>query len=129
MVPKDDFQQWASLAAYDIETAAAMLSSKRYLYVLFTCQQAAEKMLKALVVKDTGRFPPRIHDLSRLAELASLQLSVDQKRLLAKLVQYYIETRYPEEVSALARDIDEVTAQRILIETKEFLSWLEQKTS
>lgn len=59
---------WAEQARYDLDTAGAMLSSGRYLYVVFCCQQAVEKALKALIVVRTGEMPPRLHNLPRLAE-------------------------------------------------------------
>lgn len=49
---------WLEQGTYDLETARAMLASGRYLYVLFCCQQAVEKTLKALIVHRTGEFPP-----------------------------------------------------------------------
>ena len=45
--------RWAEQARYDLETAQAMMESGRYLYVLFCCQQAVEKMLKALIANQT----------------------------------------------------------------------------
>jgi HEPN domain-containing protein len=39
-----DAQRWRELALYDLGTADAMLSAGRYLYVLFCCQQAIEKI-------------------------------------------------------------------------------------
>jgi HEPN domain-containing protein len=44
----DAAEKWVAQAQYDIETAKAMFDTGRYLYVLFCCQQAVEKMLKAL---------------------------------------------------------------------------------
>ncbi|MCL2300052.1 MAG: HEPN domain-containing protein [Firmicutes bacterium] len=43
----DKAQYWLDLADYDIETARAMLQTKRLLYVGFMCHQTAEKALKA----------------------------------------------------------------------------------
>ena len=40
----DAAEKWAAQSLYDIETAKAMLDTGRYLYVLFCCQQAVEKM-------------------------------------------------------------------------------------
>ena len=37
---------WIEIADYDLETAKAMLVSKRYLYVGFMCHQAIEKILR-----------------------------------------------------------------------------------
>ena len=38
---------WIDIADYDLETAKAMLVSKRYLYDGFMCHQAIEKTIKA----------------------------------------------------------------------------------
>jgi HEPN domain-containing protein len=35
---------WVELAEYDLETAKAMLKSKRYLYVGFNCHQTIENV-------------------------------------------------------------------------------------
>ena len=39
--------QWVKRADYDLKTAFAMQDAARYLYVVFMCQQALEKILKA----------------------------------------------------------------------------------
>lgn len=67
-----DAQRWYELAQYDLGTADAMLSAGRYLYVLFCCQQAMEKHLKGLIVERCGIFPPRTHDLTKLAQTATI---------------------------------------------------------
>ena len=38
---------WIDISDYDLETAEAMLQSKRYLYVGFMCHQTIEKAFKA----------------------------------------------------------------------------------
>ncbi len=38
---------WIDLSDYDLDTAEAMLQSKRYLYVGFMCHQSIEKSFKA----------------------------------------------------------------------------------
>lgn len=38
-------------AEYDLETARAMLDAGRFLYILFCCQQAIAKALKALIIR------------------------------------------------------------------------------
>ena len=69
-----DAERWVELSAYDLTTAEAMLTSGRYLYVLFCSQQAVEKRLKAIIVERTEAFPPRTHDLVKLAQAAGVQL-------------------------------------------------------
>jgi HEPN domain-containing protein len=63
------------------------------------CQQALEKLLKALVVEVSHKLPPRIHNLVRLATLADLSLDSHQDVLLGKLSLEYIELRYPEKLA------------------------------
>lgn len=124
---KPDIKYWIDLSKYDIDTAKAMLESGRYVYVLFTCQQAVEKMLKALVVKNTKTFPPRIHDLVKLAHLAKLDNDTEQKEFLAKLNFYYLETRYPNEVSDISKQIKQDTAANYYKNTRKILRWLKSK--
>ncbi len=59
---------WIDLSDYDLETAEAMLSGKRYLYVGFMCHQTIEKAFKAYFArlkKDTALFS---HSLSYIAK-------------------------------------------------------------
>lgn len=42
----EKYDYWEEIATYDLETAEAMLASGRYLYVVFMCQQAIEKLMK-----------------------------------------------------------------------------------
>jgi HEPN domain-containing protein len=117
-------QRWAEQARYDLETARAMLDSGRYLYVLFCCQQAVEKMLKALIVKRLDDLPPRIHQLIRLADAATLELTDERAEFLRELSAYYIQTRYPEEIRDLSAKITENQARCILEGTEETIQWL-----
>ncbi|MFH0800728.1 MAG: HEPN domain-containing protein [Pseudomonadota bacterium] len=119
-----DSKQWIDLSDYDLETAKAMLSSKRYLYVLFCCQQSMEKRLKGMVVQTTGEFPPRTHDLLKLSVLARVSLDTATETFLRRLTNYYIGTRYPEEVSELAKQVDKTLAKEYFERTKEIIKWL-----
>jgi HEPN domain-containing protein len=95
----DISEQWIGRAQYDLDSAHAMFKAGRYLYVLFCCQQAVEKMLKSIVAQRTRELPPRTHKLSRLAELAGPELDERQIDFLRELSAYYIPTRYPEDVA------------------------------
>jgi HEPN domain-containing protein len=124
---EQDVKYWVDLSRYDIDTAKAMLASGRYLYVLFTCQQSIEKMLKALVVKNTDSFPPKIHDLIKLANIAKIDIETEQKEFLAKLNYYYLETRYPRELSEISKQIKRDVAITFYNNTKKILKWLRSK--
>ena len=64
-------KKWIERAEYDLGTAKAMLNSHRYLYVTFMCQQAIEKLLKAIIIQYGGEVL-RTHNLVRLAQLAAV---------------------------------------------------------
>jgi HEPN domain-containing protein len=117
-------KQWTEQARYDLDTARAMFDSGRYLYVLFCCQQAVEKALKAIIVRRTDDFPPRLHNLLRLAEIAGIKMESDREDFFGELSGYYIQTRYPEEIESLAQTLDREIAQDALDKTGEVIEWL-----
>jgi len=117
-------KHWMEQARYDLDTARAMFDSGRYLYVLFCCQQAVEKAFKAIIVRRTDDFPPRLHNLLRLAEIAGIKMEPDRGDFLGELSGYYIQTRYPEEIESLAQTLDREIAQDALDKTEEVIEWL-----
>ena len=120
-------QNWYSLAKYDLESAEVMLKSGRYLYVAFLCQQAVEKTLKGLFVKETSKTPPYTHNLRRLAKQLSFYERLNQEQLdqLDRLNVYYIESRYTETLEEIKKAIGSDEAHAILKECREMTKWLE----
>ena len=117
-------EKWKEQSQYDLETARAMLRSKRYLYVLFCCQQTLEKALKAVIVKRTNEFPPRVHNLLRLAKTANIKLESEREIFLGELSSYYIQTRYPEEIESISSSVTLEIAKESLHKTEEVTQWL-----
>ena len=120
----DAAQKWVERAEYDVETARAMLAAGRYLYVLFCCQQAVEKALKALIVERTGELPPRIHSLPRLAEVLALAPDEERTEFFAALSTFYVQSRYPEQMEPLATAATRRKAETILRKTEKTVQWL-----
>ena len=50
---------WIESSNYDIKTADHMFATKRYVYVLFMCHLATEKLIKALYEATTKVMPPK----------------------------------------------------------------------
>jgi HEPN domain-containing protein len=117
-------QRWVDQARYDLDTARAMLEARRYIYVLFCCQQAVEKALKAKIVGLTGELPPRIHNLIKLAEKGGIHLSTEQSLLFRDLSGYYVKTRYPEEIQAMGSALTREIVTDYFRKTEEALQWL-----
>ena len=121
-------EYWINLADYDIETARAMLKSKRFLYVGFMCHQTIEKALKAIVSRDCkeGEIPPKTHDLSKLAVLANLfdLMSVEQQDFIDDLNPLCIESRYPEYKGEIAAGLTNEICKGFISRTEELLCWI-----
>lgn len=101
-----------------------MLREGRFIYVLFCCQQSIEKILKSLLAGKTGEMPPRIHNLSRLAEFLKLELPPTRAQFLGELSDYYIQSRYPDEIELEGELITKEQAVAVLDNTKETFQWL-----
>ena len=113
-----DVKSWLDASSYDLDTAKALLKSRRYLYVLFMCQQSLEKLLKAAITARAGEFPPRIHNLVRLGELTDLKISEEEKNLLERLSLYYLQSRYPPDIQALGKKVTRPIAGAYLDQTE-----------
>jgi HEPN domain-containing protein len=119
---------WVERSQYDLDTAKAMLGAGRYLYVAYMCQQAVEKILKAIIAQHgKENFP--IHNLNRLAEIAgvSKELNSEQFNFLAELTPYHIEARYGDYKESLSEIIDAKKAQHVYKKTGEIHKWLYRK--
>jgi HEPN domain-containing protein len=116
---------WSERAQYDLETANVMLDTKRYLYVAYMCQQAIEKLLKAIIAQQ-GKENMPIHNLNRLAEIADVASEMDAGKLefLAELTPYSIEARYGDFKESLSEIINEEKARQVYWKTQEIFRWL-----
>jgi HEPN domain-containing protein len=121
-------EHWVERSKYDLDTAKAMLDTGRYLYVSYMCQQAIEKILKAIIAQQgKENFP--IHNLNRLAEISLIdsELNSDQFNFLAELTPYNIEARYGDYKESLSEIINDKKAQKVYEKTLEIHEWLYQK--
>jgi len=116
---------WVERAEYDLGSAKAMLDTGRYLYVGYMCQQAAEKLLKAIIAQQNKENLP-IHNLSRLVEIAEIKnhLNSEQFNFLAELTPYCIEARYGDYKESLSEIINEQRAKEVYEKTQEIFKWL-----
>ncbi|MCD6297180.1 MAG: HEPN domain-containing protein [Deltaproteobacteria bacterium] len=123
----EKIEYWVDIAEYDMQTARSLHGSGRYLYTVFMCQQAAEKMLKANYIQRFSKEAPFSHNLVYLNSLMELGASDKQLKLIAELTAYYIEGRYPTYKKKLSTLIDEEKSSSILKQTEELFKWLKSK--
>lgn len=60
---KKTTQNWMASSEYDIQMAEHMQETGRYIYVVFMCHLAVEKLLKAIVAEFQAELPPKTHNL------------------------------------------------------------------
>ncbi|MFT3738078.1 MAG: HEPN domain-containing protein [Breznakibacter sp.] len=120
---------WMDLSDYDLETAEAMLSSKRYLYVGFMCHQTIEKAFKAYFVKLNPETAPFTHSLSYLAKKGEFYelLSELQKEFIDQVEPLNIEARYPSHKERLLRSLTDSKCIELIQKTKELQKWIKEK--
>jgi len=121
-------QKWLDRVDYDMDTAKAMLQTQRYIYVIFMCQQAVEKCLKALLIHRGTNVVP-VHNLRRLAELAKIIRELEEPSLLKLdfLSRFYLNARYKEDIKELSRGITKGVSQGFIQFSEEMIRWLCQK--
>jgi HEPN domain-containing protein len=125
MIRKDS-NNWVALAEYDLETAVHMLATGRFLYVVFLCHLALEKMLKAHVTEVTQTFPVKTHDLIYLVKKSELEMPQEYLEFIGKINTSSIPTRYPEDLQLAVRDYPRSIAKEYLHQTQEIIQWLKQ---
>jgi HEPN domain-containing protein len=87
---------WASEAEESLHVAKHLFEKKDYSYALFFGHLAVEKIIKAVLVKNTNQQVPRSHNLLRLAKEAYIEMTKDQEHTLIRITAFNLESRYPD---------------------------------
>ena len=114
-------EHWRQSGEEDWTVAVHLVRAGRTRHGLFFIHLALEKLLKALVCRQTRQPAPKIHSLVRLAELAALQTTGDQRDVLAEMNAFHLEGRYPE---MLMPEPTPAEAQAYVARAEEILQWL-----
>ncbi|MFH0801634.1 MAG: HEPN domain-containing protein [bacterium] len=117
---------WLSSARYDLETAEFMFSSGRFIYTIFMCHLALEKILKARIQQITSQSPSKTHDLGYLSDLAGIAPSPEVGKFLVEISNLGVITRYPQDFSSLLKDFHKERSAIFLGKTKEVFAWIEK---
>jgi HEPN domain-containing protein len=115
---------WRRGSEEDWEVAVKLVTDGKSRHGLFFAHLALEKAIKALVCRHTRDVPPRIHSLTRLAELAGLAPDDRQANVLADMNQFSLEGRYPE---FFTPEPSPQEATEYLTRSQEVLTWLTQQ--
>ena len=93
---KQQIKYWKTSSGRNWKTALGLFELKHYDSCLFFCHLTIEKMLKGLVVRQTKKLAPHIHDLERLAEIAQLNITEEQIKNLKTISRFNMASRYDD---------------------------------
>jgi len=115
---EEDVQEWMAYAEADRKSAHNAMKMQDYRDVALHCQQAVEKLLKTIIVAQTGKRPPYEHDLrTLLRKVRGLSIPEELARRVSDLDIHYTGTRYPGVV-----DLEFYTKENV---TK-LMAWMEE---
>ena len=117
---------WIESSNYDIKTADHMFATKRYVYVLFMCHLATEKVIKALYEVIHEKIPPKTHNLVALLNAIELDVPEEQLQTIESLNDISIVTRYPEDIRALVKAFKKDRVGDYLNKTKVLFKWFKK---
>ncbi|MHB1485776.1 MAG: HEPN domain-containing protein [Saccharofermentanales bacterium] len=134
----EKYNYWEEYAQYDLDTASVMFDTGRYLYSMFMCQQAIEKIVKGIFVLFTGEEPAKTHNIAlvfnnlcdrdefkKLVTEEEFQYRKDKYMpVFVRLLAFYISARYPEYKEKLTSTLTKKETNEILEKTKEVYLWV-----
>lgn len=124
--PPDDSREWLNRARSNLARARAKIPDAYLEDLCFDAQQAAEKAIKAVLLKKKVTFP-YVHDLARLFTLLeeSGEKIPEEVRQAESLTRYAVVTRYP----GLTEPVTESHYQEAVANAEAVIHWAEQVIS
>jgi len=107
-VTQDDAtKHWQRGAQESLRLAELAQGEGSYSLVLFHCQLAVEKALKALYIQEYDASPPPTHNLALLASHLSRAWTKEELRQFQELTDFAVKARYDDPVWADAYATEE----------------------
>jgi HEPN domain-containing protein len=117
---------WVETSDKDYRTMESLFESQDYHWALFLGHLVLEKLFKAIYTQQTGKEPPRIHDLVRLAEKCSLSLDDAMLDKLEMITRFNLNVRYPDYQQQFYSVCTKEFSCDALHSINEVRSWLKQ---
>lgn len=127
MNAQDLIDYWKIGADHTWETAEALIKLKRYDHAFFFVHLSIEKLLKGLVVKKIGERVPPIHDLQKLAQLAGLELDLQQAKDFGEMTTWNVGARYDEIKFNFYKKATKEFSEIWFKKAKEYYLWLKSQ--
>lgn len=93
---KQQIDYWKQSAERNLKVSVDLYERKHRDACLFFCHLSLEKLLKGLIVQHTDKPAPYLHDLTKLAFIAGLELTEQEIEDLRTITTFNIAARYDE---------------------------------
>lgn len=125
----DKVKYWTEISDYDLETAEAMYSTGRWLYVGYMCHQTLEKIFKAYWSSKKVEPAPMSHSLFNIAQSCGLNalFSEEQMDFISEMMPLNVEARYPSYKERISEGLSKDRCREILDKTKELQQWIKDR--
>lgn len=122
--PPDDPREWVNRARSNLALAKSSIPEAYLEDLCFEAQQAAEKAIKAVLIRRHIEFP-YVHDLARLLSLLEEQGEElpEVVRKAEELTRYALVTRYP----GVARPVSEQEYAEAVAIAEAVVQWAEKR--
>ena len=122
---REEIKLWWEQAQRDFESAEKNFDIGEFHICVFLCQQAVEKSLKALGIKNKGELI-KIHSVIKLGKENSVPEKIISK--LERLEPIYQKSRYPDVSEKVPfEEYSKKDAEEILEICQEVLEWIEKE--
>ena len=115
---------WTTSSDNDYSTMLDLFSTNNYNWSLFLGHLVIEKLLKAYYIKTKETFPPLIHDLRRIGELAELEFDDNKKSILDTISRFNINVRYDDYKSNFYKLCTKEFTELWITQIKEIRQWI-----
>ena len=124
-MPQDTWKDWMDQAEHDLEVAHGTRENGWYDTSVVQSQQAAEKAVKVVWMRDKGRMAPRTHAVDELAR----QVGAPPTIVAAgeRLADAYFVSRYPGSGPAAPfRTVNVAEADARIRDAEEVMTWVKE---
>ena len=122
---------WIETSDSDHDTMTHLFEAKDYHWSLFIGHLVIEKLFKAVYSKVSENYqrPSFSHDLLYLAEKSGVEVTDEQKKKLAVITTFNIQTRYPDFKKAFYEKCTHDYCSDRLNDIEEIRTWLKELLS
>ena len=121
------YNHWITVADKDFSTMMNLYNSKDYHWALFVGHIVIERLMKAVVVKNTKANAPFTHDLRRLSKLSQIEFEDQHIIWLDTITAFNINARYDSYKQAFYKKCTPNFTSEWISHIKELREWIKAR--